>query len=106
MIEIKNLTTAFIDEEKIRKIFEEKLKENKIDVLKIFFCGPEGIKKLNKEFFKKNRIVPFLIVKKSEKETEVYFCQKRMKKEAKREKKPFDLFFEEILEKVISSLKR
>ena len=61
MIEINNLTSAPIDKNFLKKVAGKILKkEKKLLELSIALVGPAKIKKLNKEYRKKNKITDIL----------------------------------------------
>jgi probable rRNA maturation factor len=106
MIEINNLTSHSIEEEFLKKIIREILKdESKKEVqLSFVFVGEERIKKLNKRYLKKNRITDVLAfpVRRTKSEKfkignsreiqflgEIVICPQKVKKNSKRFKVTF-----------------
>lgn len=123
-MEIKNLTRIEVKKENLEKlvkfIFGE---ENELlSFFSISLVGPRRIKKLNKTYFKKNRVVPFLIfqnkrilwqdgkdpfLEEIQKGGEIVFCLKEIKKLAKRSGEDFQkMLLKIILEAVLTFLKK
>jgi rRNA maturation RNase YbeY len=113
MIEINNLTTNPIDEnflkEIVKLVLEGEKKEGKISFV---FVGPRKMRKLNKKYFNKNRVIDFLVfpsskvlfeksgigsLQKFDGLGEIVICLKEIKKKVKR----FGQSFEKELAKAL-----
>ncbi len=63
MIEINNLTENKIDEARVKKIIEEVVKGEKADAqaeVSVAFLGPGRMRKLNKQYRKRNKVTDVL----------------------------------------------
>ena len=99
MIEINNLTTTSIDEEFLKKIARKILKKEKESGLSVAFVNPARIKKLNKQYRKKDRVIDVLSFGSSQKFPsfqkhtelgEVIICLSEVRKNAKQYKSTFE----------------
>jgi len=86
MIGINNLVANPIDKNLVKKICGEILKgeKKKKTELSVVFLSPGRIKKLNKEYRKKNRPTDVLSFLYNKKEGEIVICPEEVKKNAKR----------------------
>lgn len=102
MLEITNLTQNLIDENFFKEIAKYVLeKEKKQGIISLVLVGPGRIKKLNKEYRKKNKVTDVLSfpakeeVPVQDKEIknflgEIVICLRVIKKTSKRENIPFE----------------
>lgn len=119
-MEIKNLTRINIKNENLENLVNLLFKETKANFFSSFsisFVGPRRIKKLNKAYFKKNRVVPFLIfpqkkiiwqngkapiLEEIKEGGEIVFCLKEIKKMARRKKEDFQkMLLKTIIEAIL-----
>ena len=100
MINFSNLTQFSADEDLIKKIAQEILKEENKEKedLSIVIVGPKRIKFLNKNYRKKNRVTTVLSFPLDPPLLgEIFICPRRIKKEAKRKNVSFQEEFLKIL---------
>ncbi len=107
MVEINNLTSVEIDLNFLKKIAEEILKEERKEKesISIALVGPARIKRLNREYRRKNRVTDVLSfpnkeimfeefkfkeIEKIEGLGEVIICLREVRKQAKRFKEAFE----------------
>lgn len=83
MIEVNNLTTNQIDENFVKRIAERVLKEEKKERnISIAFIGEEKMRKLNKKHRKKNKVTDVLAF--GEGLEEIVICLREVKKNAEK----------------------
>jgi probable rRNA maturation factor len=101
VLEITNLTDNPIDEEFLKEIAKRVLEEEKKEGdISLVFVGPRRIKKLNRQYRKKNKVTDVLSFsglikdfvsppKASLQLGEIFICLREVKKRAKRQKSEF-----------------